>query len=416
MGNITMSKKEINQISIFEKLVRKEIHQEAAAKILGMTSRQVRNKLRKYRRHGTKSLVHGNRGRPSKVRWDEREKEITIDLLKVEWKGFGPTFASEQLKERFGIKISKETLRKEMNRQGLWEAKKRKVKHRCQRDRKPYEGQMVQLDGSTHVWLELAGIKKHTLLVFIDDATSKILWLEFAKSESLKSLMRSSKNYFMAHGRPNSFYVDHGSVFSVNLNNQEKTKFTQFERAMKELNIEMIHAYSPQAKGRVERVNRTLQDRLIKELKMAGIKTIEEANEFAQNFYIPRHNAKFAVKPQKKDNVHKPINEYYLDEILCLKNERILQNNFVISYNKRLLQLEKEQMTLLFPKNQITVTEQLDGEIVLSIRKTKLFFHEIFERPKIKKQKQKYTTFPLWKPGPNHPWRKFQIVKNQLNV
>ena len=199
----------------------------------------------------------------------------------------------------------------------------------------------------------------------------------------------------MAYGRPNSFYVDHGSVFSVNLNNQEKTKFTQFERAMKELDIEIIHANSPQAKGRVERVNRTLQDRLVKELKMAGIKTIEGANEFAQNFYIPRHNSKFAVKPQKKDNVHRPINEYNLDEILCLKNERILQNNFVISYNKRLLQLEKEQMTLLFPKNRINVTEQLDGKIVLSIRKTKLSFHEIFERPRIKTQKQKHTTFPL---------------------
>ena len=136
-------------------------------------------------------MVHGNRGRPSKVRWDEKEKETALDLLKVEWKGFGPTFASEQLKERFGIKISKETLRKEMNKQGLWKAKKRKVKHRCQRDRKPYEGQMEQLDGSPHVWLELAGIKKHTLLVFIDDATSKILWLEFAKSESIESLMRS---------------------------------------------------------------------------------------------------------------------------------------------------------------------------------------------------------------------------------
>jgi len=416
MGNITMSKKEINQISIFEKLVQKEMHQEAAAKILGMTSRQVRNKLRKYRWHGAKSLVHGNRGRPSKVKWAEKEKVIAFDLLQGEWKGFGPTFASEQLRERFGIKISKETLRKEMNKQGLWKAKKRKSKHRCQRDRKPYEGQMVQLDGSPHVWLELAGIKKHTLLVFIDDATSKILWLEFAKNESLESLMRSSKNYFWAHGRPNSFYVDHGSVFSVNLNNQEKTKFTQFERAMKELNIEIIHANSPQAKGRVERVNRTLQDRLVKELKMAGIKTIEEANEFAQNSYIPRHNAKFAVKPQKKDNIHRPINEYNLDEILCLKNERILQNNFVISYNKRLLQLEKEQMTLLFPKNQITVTEKLDGEIVLSIRKTKLSFHEIFERPKIKTQKPKHTTFPLWRPGPNHPWRKFQIVKSQLNV
>ena len=351
-----------------------------------------------------------------KKKWSEKEKKFVMDLLDGEWEGFGPTFAAEQLEERYGKKVSKETLRREMNKQGLRKAKKRKVKHRCQRDRKPYEGQMVQLDGSPHCWLELAGTKKHTLLVFIDDATSKILWLEFAKSESTESLMKASKAYFNAHGRPSSFYVDHGSVFSVNLNNEEKTKVTQFERAMKELDIEMIHANSPQAKGRVERANKTLQDRLVKELKLAKIKTIEEANQYAQNVYISRHNASFAVKPHKKENIHRTINGYSLDKVLCLKNERILQNNFVISYNKQLLQLEKEQRTILFPKNKITVTEQLDGEIELSIRKTKLNFHEIFERPKVTKKKQKQSTFPLWKPGPNHPWKKFQIVNDRINL
>ncbi len=410
-----MSKKEINQIGVFEKLMQKEISQEAAAKILGITSRQVRKKLRKYRKDGAQSLAHGNRGRPNQRKWPEEEKQFVINLLSTEWKGFGPTFTSELLEEKHGIKISKETIRIEMNRQGLRKAKKRKVKHRCQRDRKPYEGQMVQLDGSPHLWIELGGVK-HTLLVFIDDATSKILWLELAKSESTESLMKASRSYFEAHGRPNSFYVDRGSVFSVNLNNEEKTKFTQFERAMKELEIEMIHASSPQAKGRVERANKTLQDRLTKELKINGIKTIETANEYMQNIYIQRHNAKFAVKPYKKENVHKTIDGYKLDEILCLKNERILQNNFVISYNKRLFQLEKEQKAILFPKNRIVITEQLNSKIILSIRKIKLNFHEVFERPKIIEEKRKKTTFPLWKPGPNHPWKKFQIVNNRTTI
>jgi len=188
---------------------------------------------------------------------------------------------------------------------------------------------MIQLDGSPHDWFEGRG-QTCTLLVFIDDTTSKIVWLEFCKSESYEEVMTATWNYFKHYGILGSFYVDYGSVFSVNLNNPERDEITQFERAMKELNIDVIHANSPQAKGRVARSNKTHQDRLVKELRLANICTIESANKFLQDFYIKQHNLKFAIQPADTTDVHRSIKDVDLGNILCIKEERILTNDFTI--------------------------------------------------------------------------------------
>lgn len=399
MDNFIMSKKEMEQIEIFEKLRRKELNQEDGAKILKITSRQLRRKLKKFKVFGPISLAHKNRGKVSKRKWDLKQEKFSIDLLKSQWKGFGPTFAAEKLLELHGIKVSEETLRNRMIRHGLWIVNGRKIKHRARRLRKPCFGIMIQLDGSPHDWFEGRG-PKCTLLVFIDDATSKIVWLEFVKSESVKSVMKATWNYFKQYGIPRSFYVDYGSVFSVNTNNPDRYKISQFERAMKELEIEMIHARSPQAKGRVERSNRTHQDRLIKEMRLRNVSTIEEANKFLQDYYLDKHNIKFAKEPADSTNVHRSIKGINLNNILCIKENRQLQNDFTILYRTRIFQLESKQGTIIRPKNDIIVNVHLDGSIRLSIRKIDLYFHEINERKAIHK-KEKIVKNYYQKPNEN---------------
>ncbi len=304
-----------------------------------------------------------------------------IELLRSDWYGFGPTFAAEKLEELHGIKVSKETVRKAMIEAGLWHAKVKRVKHRQRRDRKLMLGIMVQLDGSPHDWFEgRAG--RCTLLVFIDDATSKILWLEFVESESTEALMRATKNYIETCGIPQSFYTDHGGAFHVNLNNKEGDKKTQWERACEELDIKVIHAHSPQAKGRVERCNQTMQDRLIKEMRLAGISSIEAANRFLRTSdFIRQHNIQRSKNPAQQGDAHRSHEFFDLSNVFTIKEPRILTNDFTITFNKRTFQLQAQQKTLIRPKNNITVKIHLDGTIKLWIRKTELSFCELVDRP-----------------------------------
>src|SRR3990167_10273938 len=324
MYNFNLIEKLMEQAKVLDLIISMDMSQEDGARILKISSRQVRNKLKAYRKEGIKSLVHKNRGKASNKKWDRGKEKLAIELLKGDWFGFGPTFAAEKLFESHGINISREALRKSMIKYGLWIVKGRKVKHRIRRPRKSCFGIMIQLDGSPHDWFE-GRAPKCTLLVFIDDATSQILWLEFADGESNIAVMQATKNYVQKHGLPQSVYVDHGGVFHVNLNNPEGEKKTQWERAMSELGIEVIHAHSPQAKGRVERANGTMQDRLSKEMRLAGIDSIEMANKFIQKSgFIERHNQKYAVKAIQSGDSHRSILNYNLDQIFCFKHQKFL--------------------------------------------------------------------------------------------
>lgn len=384
MDKLIMSRKEREQISVFEKLITGEMTQAAAGQMLGLSERWIRKKVKRYRIQGCAGLVHQGRGKPSLRRWNDHEQALTIDLLKSEWKGFGPTFVAEKLKELKGVTVSDETIRKMMISKGLWVSGRKGSKHRKWRERKDIIGVLIQLDGSPHDWFEGRG-QKCTLLVFIDDATSRLLWLEFVESESFEGVARAAKKYIEKFGRPVSFYVDFGSVFSVNLNNPERDKKTQFERIMKELGIRVSHARSPQAKGRVERANKTLQDRLVKEMRLAGISSMEAANAFIhEGGFIDNHNAKFAVPPAVEGNAHRPTDGYDLYDIFCSREERVITNDFTIHYKRRLLQLEREQSTIIRPKNHVIVSKHLDGEISVSIRSCQLNFKEIGMR-KIRK-------------------------------
>jgi hypothetical protein len=382
MGHITMSRKEREQLVVFEQIKTGAVTRVEAAVRLKMSERWVRKKYKRYVVSGVPGLIHRNRSRASTKRWNETDKACAVELLSGEWQGFGPTFATEKLEELKDIKVSKETLRKAMISAGLWQAKRRRVKHRKRRERRPMFGMMVQLDGSPHDWFEGRG-PECRLLVFIDDATSKLLWLEFVNSESNLEVIRATKRYIQIYGRPHELYVDHGGVFHVNLNNAEHDKKTQWERIMGELDITVIHAHSPQAKGRVERANGTLQDRLIKEMRLAGVSSMEEANRFvADSNFIGKHNDKFARPAAVAGDAHRSIQCYDLDDYFYLRDERVLANDYTIQFEKRIFQLVHQQPTIVRPKDRIIVRTLLDDTTIqLFIRKTKLNFKELNAKP-----------------------------------
>lgn len=408
METFHMSQKELDRVAVFEQLKSKTIKQREAAKMLNLSIRQIKRKLKAYRISGAVSLVHHARGKPGNHTVAEELKLRAINLVSEKYPDFKPSFASEKLQENHDLVINHETLRLLMISHGLWIAGKRKVTHRAWRERKACLGELIQLDGSPHAWFEDRG-EKCTLLAFIDDATSQIMHLEFIYEEATIPVMQATKRYLERHGRPVELYVDRGKVFKVNQHNLNNDKVTQYGRAVDELGIKLSFARSPEAKGRVERLFETLQDRLVKELRLANIPTITEANIFLQGSYIAKHNQKFAVAPREPTNLHQPIKGYDLDEILSVKEERVVNSDFTIQYHNRWFQLGANQPTLLFPKNSIVVSQFLDNTINLSIRKMKLQFTEISKpvRKPVPILAKHVVTTP-WRPAPNHPWRQNQ--------
>lgn len=377
MDELIMNRKEREQMIVFEKLLKKEIKQKNACQMLSMSRQWIREKLRRYRVDGARGLVHGNRGKPSKRRLQEKDRALLVTLLKDQWRGFGPTFAAEKLLEINRIKVSSETVRQIMIEGKLWKPKQENKSYRRLRERKDISGKLIQVDGSDHSWFEERA-SGCTLLVFVDDATSKIMHLEFVTGESFVCVTGSLKKYLQIHGRPLSLYVDHASVFKVNLNNPEGLKKTQLGRALDELSIDLLFARSPQAKGRVERTHQTLQDRLVKELRLQNINSMEDANRFLkETAWLENHNAKFAIPALHSGDVHRTCGGYDLDTILSYQEDRVLCNDYTISYHSHVLQLQKHQPVILRPKNVIRVHEHLDGRITLRVRGAKLAYRDL---------------------------------------
>lgn len=402
---ILMSRKELSQVSVFTAVQARHITQKEAALQLRLTVRQVRRKLRDFRKKGAASLVHKLRGRPSHHATPNDEKDRALAIVQDQYPDFGPTFAAEKLAEVHGITVDHESLRRWMIAAGLWRIHGGPVTAHVWRERKDCRGMMIQADGSPHRWFENRA-SACTLLAFIDDATSALLWLEFAEGETTAALMMATWRYLTHEGRPLSVYVDRGGVFRVNIHNEEQDKRTQYGRALTELDIELIHARSPQAKGRVERVFGTLQDRLVKELRLEGISTMAEANQFVREIYLPKHNAKFAVTPKSPADMHRSLRGYDLSRIFCVREQRTVRNDFTIQYERRLFQLAPRQPTILRPGDAVTVSEGLDGTITVGIRTVDLQFHEIAERS-IRSAPEKVLRPRLpWKPPADHPWRK----------
>jgi hypothetical protein len=415
---ISMSKKEIKKYDIIKKVINQELNGTQASELLGVTTRQIRRIKRKAEEFGIEGLTHAGRGQPGNRRIPEEEKKKIKRLLHERYFDFGPLFASEKLEEVHGIARDKGTIRSIMIEEGLWKSKpgkKQKEKHRSWRQRRSSYGEMAQYDGSYHHWFEDRSAEKCCLLAVIDDAQNRV-WAKFDHHEGVKPTFSFWREYIDKHGKPYSIYVDKFSTYSMNhkLALENPDTLTQFERAMETLNIEIIHAHSPEAKGRVENLFKTLQDRLIKELRLNNISTIEEANRFLEEDFLPRFNAKFMVEPKMKADLHKELTkqeENKLDSIFSRQYKRTVRNDFTFSYKTNWYQLTEDQAVTICKGDKITVEERMDGAIHFSLRGKYLNYEVLPERPKKINEKKKNTPWVIPagktnKPSSDHPWRK----------
>lgn len=379
-GYLIMKENELLKIEILEKLIRREIKQKVGAKMLGITIRQTRRILKKYKLEGSKGLVHKSRGKISNNKIPQEKLDEAIQLIKNKYWDFAPTLANEKLLENHQIKISTEKLRQEMTMVGIWKAKKKKKAHVHQlRERRACFGELVQLDGSPHDWFE-GRAPKCNLNVAIDDA-SNISFYKFSKTETTQDYFKLVEEYFLKHGLPLAFYVDKHSIFRINtpsnLDLKKPTKdenegLTQFSRAIKELGVEIIFAETAQAKGRVERLNKTLQARLVKEMRLKNISSIKEANQFLPEF-IKKFNVKFSVKPKSGVDMHRKLDENTdLTKILCVKKTGILSKNLNFQYDKTIFQIKTKRSPYTLRKTTVTICERYDGTIRVFDNKGKL--------------------------------------------
>lgn len=315
----------------------------------------------------------------------KKKRKQVIDLLHKKYPDFGPTFATEKLSEIHDIELDPKTIRTIMIKEELWKPKnKKKETHREWRQRKAHKGEMIQYDGSYEYWFENRG-EKYCLLASIDDADSEV-WARFDEHEGVRPTFNFWREYIDKFGKPMSIYVDKFSTYSMNhkLAKENPDTLTQFERAMRELNIEPINAHSPQAKGRVERLFRTLQDWLIKELRLNNISTVKEANGFLEKVFLPKFNAQFMVTARSKVNLHKKLNkqeEQKLDSIFSKQYEKVVMNDFTVSHEKKCYQLEKIQPVTICKRDKVIVEERMDNSIKIRLRGKYLNYVLLPEKP-----------------------------------
>ncbi|PDT82092.1 ISNCY family transposase [Sinorhizobium sp. BJ1] len=346
MGLIAMSERDLQRIEVLSKVVDGRTTIVSAANILALSTRQVRRLLDVFEQHGAVAIRHKARGRPSNNRICDGVRDYAVAIVRERYADFGPTLAAEKLAEEHGLMVSRETLRKWMTEAGVWLSRQQRRSFHQPRLRREAFGELVQIDGSEHRWFEDRA-PPCSLLVFIDDATGKLMQLRFVRSESAFTYFEALELYLKEHGAPIAFYSDKHSVFRVAKKDAKGGQgMTQFGRAISELNIEILCANSSQAKGRVERMNRTLQDRLVKELRLAGISDMEAGNAFLPGF-IARHNARFARAPVRPDDLHRPLNimSDRLKEILCKREQRYVGAQLTFSYERKRIMLEENEVT-----------------------------------------------------------------------
>jgi transposase len=428
MDLVTMSKEELHRLEVMKKLQEKRMSQKVAAEELGVSLRQVKRLWRAYRQKGATGLASKQRGRPSHHQLDLVTTRRALDLLKKHYRGFGPTLAHEKLVEKDGLKLSLGSLRKIMIAEGLWEAKRaRKVAAHQMRERRACFGELVQIDGSPYDWFE-GRAAACTLLVFIDDATGKLVQLQFVESESFFSYCQTAWGYFTRYGKPGAFYSDKHGIFRVNQPTRGKSDaLTQFGRAMQELHIQIICANTPQAtpsrcpsgKGRVERANQTLQDRLPKELRLRGISDWEAGNAFLPEF-MDDFNRRFAVQPRSSHDAHRPLAKTDdLAHIFTWRESRTLTKNLTLQFHHLVYQIQVDRPSYAMRKAVVTVSVNLQRQVSILYKGKSLpytTYHRQAKQSQIVQSKHVDSMLKYLKPGtipaPNHPWRKYPDKQN----
>jgi len=420
------SMKEIDRLEIIQKIEDKRISQQAGARALGVSVRQCRRLQNRLRKYGPQGLRSRRRGQPSNRRLADEVKQAIVSLITEKYEDFGPTLAHEKLTDLHDVKCSVETVRTAMKAAGIWSSRSRKKKRVHQsRDRRECFGELVQIDGSPHDWFEGRG-EPCTLIVFIDDATSKLLALKFFETETTAAYMDVTSMHLERYGRCSAYYSDRHSIFVTTKQastGELSATPTQFKRALNTLDIGHILAYSPQAKGRVERANKTLQDRLVKELRLQGISDIASANAFLPSF-IEQYNRKFAKPSKNPEDAHRLVlhDENELNWILSRQTSRKVSRNLQLSYLGVLLQIDPQKHRLkhatvvvcedystgaltvlyegnivpftVFNKSQTARTEAIDSKNANRV------LNQIIKNQSSRK---------AYKPPADHPWRRFVV-------
>jgi transposase len=396
-----------------QRLKDKRLTQKEAARMLGISTRQVKRLWRAYRQKGAKGLVSARRGKPSNNRLDAGVAQQALDLIKEKYEDFGPTLAHEKLTEVHKLQLSRESVRRIMIEEGMWKPKRAKKPSAHQmRERRACIGELVQIDGSDHAWFEDRG-PKCTLLVYIDDASGQLLELWFVPDETFFAYCEASRHYFERYGKPVAFYSDKQGIFRVNQPRPLglSSGLTQFGRAMQELDIQIICANTPQAKGRIERANQTLQDRLVKELRLRGISDIEAGNAFLPEFRLD-FNRRFAVLPRSRHDAHRPLLlTENLEVILTHQETRTLSKNLTAQSNQVIYQIQSDRPDYTLRNAQVTVCENAQGEVTI-LYKNKPLSYTTYHKPTRQAQIVDIKTLdhqimPPKPPAPNHPWRTY---------
>jgi len=415
---LQMSTKELSRLEVMQRLAEKRMRQQEAASVLGVSVRQVKRLIRAYRRQGAQGLISKRRGRPSNNRLAEATRQKALDLLKSKYQGFGPTLACEKLVELEGLQISDESVRQLMIAEGLWKPRKaRKVAVHQMRERRACFGELVQIDGSPHDWFE-GRAPACNLLVCIDDATGRLGQLLFVERESFFSYCQAVEGYFSRHGKPAAFYSDKHGIFRVNQPASGTTDaLTQFGRAMQQLDIQIICANTPQAKGRVERANQTLQDRLPKELRLRGICSWEAGNAYLPEF-VEDFNRRFAVQPRSTHDAHRPLTaQDDLAQTLTWQETRTLSKNLTLQFHKVVYQIQTKRPSYAMRHAAVMVRLDAQGAITIDYKGQLLdytIFHKQAQQAEIVNTKQVDQALgserKTYKPAPDHPWRKSNAI------
>ena len=406
-----MSSRELNRVEVMQRLKSAELDQQEAARILRLSVRQVKRVWRAFRLSGARGLISQKRGRPSNNRFDPIVAATIVELLRQRYPDFGPTLAREKLAELHGLHIGLETLRQLMIDRGLWTSRRnRRIIVHPLRQRRPCLGELAQIDGSQHAWLEDRG-PRSTLLVCVDDATSRLMQLRMVPAETTFAYFALVRAYVRKYGKPLAFYSDRLGVFRVNEPGVVRGR-TQFARALAELDIELICANSPQAKGRVERANQTLQDRLIKELRLRGIMTIEAANAYLPSF-MRDYNRRFARAPLSPHDAHRPLGRADdLDRCLTLVTRRIVSKDCTVQYHNAIYQILKPQRRYRF--SSVDVRENQAGNVSI-MRNGRILAYRVCDLPQrqpIADRKRLQTMATLSQPKTSHPNKARTPAKN----
>jgi len=413
-----MSKRELRRVEVLARVRSKQLRIADASRLMRVSYRQAKRLWKRYRVEGAAGLKHRSAGRPSHHAHDRKFRKKVLQLVREKYGGpvgerFGPTLAAEHLASEDRLKIDAETLRRWMLAEGLWSRERKSWRHRGRRDRKEHFGEMVQMDGSFHPWLERG--PEGCLIDMVDDATNRTL-ARMGEEETIWAVVDTLRAWMEFYGVPLALYVDWKNLYKRPANAKERLRgeepVTQFGRMCAKLGIEIIAANSPQAKGRVERIHGTHQDRLVKKLRRREITSHQQMNVFLENEYLPEHNRRFARVPAKTEDYHRRApGAAELDRIFRLENPRTIYNDWVVRYENRFFQLQRQSRQYAPAHSQVVVYEGRHGNITIEYRGRELKWREIPApakpcEPAPAQKLRLPTPKRKWVPAADHPWRK----------